>query len=128
RPRRAGPARSGSVRRTPRFGADRSFDRGCASKAPRRRCHLPRDRRHCSRPGGSRGGASFSRSEDREGPRRPRARPDRMEVLKPDARGLARAADLVKAGEVIAFPTDTVYGLAALASDHEALLKIFAIK
>ena len=29
---------------------------------------------------------------------------------------------------MVAFPTDTVYGLAALASDHDALLKIFAIK
>ena len=51
-----------------------------------------------------------------------------MEVLTPDAFGLARAAELLLAGEVIAFPTDTVYGLAALAAEKPALLKIFAMK
>jgi len=51
-----------------------------------------------------------------------------VEVLTPDAFGLARAAELLLAGEVIAFPTDTVYGLAALAAEKPALLKIFAMK
>jgi L-threonylcarbamoyladenylate synthase len=51
-----------------------------------------------------------------------------MEVLTPDRSGLARAAELVLNGEVVAFPTDTVYGLAALASDRAAVLKIFAVK
>ena len=51
-----------------------------------------------------------------------------MEVLKPDSEGLARAAELLRSGEVIAFPTDTVYGLGARAADRAALLKIFAIK
>ena len=37
-----------------------------------------------------------------------------MEVLKADRAGIARAAVLIRAGEVVAFPTDTVYGLAAL--------------
>lgn len=36
------------------------------------------------------------------------------EHLEPDASGIARAAALVKRGQVIAFPTDTVYGLMAL--------------
>jgi L-threonylcarbamoyladenylate synthase len=51
-----------------------------------------------------------------------------VEVLAPDQAGLARAADLIRAGEVVAFPTDTVYGLAARASDREAVLKVFAVK
>jgi len=51
-----------------------------------------------------------------------------VEVLTPDTFGPARAAALLLAGDVIAFPTDTVYGLAAIASDREALLKVFAVK
>jgi L-threonylcarbamoyladenylate synthase len=51
-----------------------------------------------------------------------------VEVLTPDERGLQRAAELILGGEVVAFPTDTVYGLAALASNRAALLKIFAMK
>jgi L-threonylcarbamoyladenylate synthase len=51
-----------------------------------------------------------------------------VEVLKPDAAGLARAAELLRAGDVIAFPTDTVYGLAVRAADPRALPKIFEVK
>lgn len=50
------------------------------------------------------------------------------EVLEPDDRGLARAVELLRAGEVIAFPTDTVYGLAALAALPKAVERIFEIK
>ena len=49
-------------------------------------------------------------------------------VLKPDREGLTRAAQLVRGGGVIAFPTDTVYGLGADASDELAQKRIFAIK
>ncbi|MGH7902723.1 MAG: L-threonylcarbamoyladenylate synthase [Candidatus Dormibacteraceae bacterium] len=51
-----------------------------------------------------------------------------MEVLSPDAAGLRRAVELLRAGEVIAFPTDTVYGLAALASDRGALERVYLLK
>jgi L-threonylcarbamoyladenylate synthase len=34
----------------------------------------------------------------------------------------------LEAGEAVVLPTDTVYGLAALAADHEATAKLFAIK
>lgn len=51
-----------------------------------------------------------------------------MEVLEPDDAGLSRAVELLRAGEVIAFPTDTVYGLAALARLPEAVDRIFEIK
>ena len=51
--------------------------------------------------------------------------PERVE---PDAAGLARAAKVLLSGEVIAFPTDTVYGLAALAGDLEAEGRIYQIK
>jgi L-threonylcarbamoyladenylate synthase len=39
-----------------------------------------------------------------------------------------RAADLLRAGEVVALPTETVYGLAANALDAKAVERIFQIK
>jgi len=39
-----------------------------------------------------------------------------------------RAAELLRAGEVVALPTETVYGLAANALDSAAVAKIFQIK
>ena len=48
--------------------------------------------------------------------------------MKPDRDGLTRAAQLLRSGGVVAFPTDTVYGLGADASDEVAQKRIFAIK
>ena len=42
--------------------------------------------------------------------------------------GIARAADLLRAGATVAFPTETVYGLGANALDAVAVAKIFAAK
>jgi L-threonylcarbamoyladenylate synthase len=39
-----------------------------------------------------------------------------------------RAAELLRAGEVVALPTETVYGLAANALDEKAVAKIYEIK
>jgi tRNA threonylcarbamoyl adenosine modification protein (Sua5/YciO/YrdC/YwlC family) len=50
------------------------------------------------------------------------------ERLAPDAAGLARAAALLRAGQVVAFPTDTVYGLAALWRDAGARARVYEIK
>ncbi|MDN3652367.1 L-threonylcarbamoyladenylate synthase [Thalassotalea ponticola] len=44
------------------------------------------------------------------------------------AKDIERAATLLKAGELVALPTETVYGLAADASNPEAVAKIFAAK
>lgn len=41
---------------------------------------------------------------------------------------VGRAAQLLRAGEVVALPTETVYGLAANALDEHAVAKIFAAK
>ena len=41
---------------------------------------------------------------------------------------IARAAQLLRAGELVAIPTETVYGLAANALDKNAVAKIFAAK
>jgi L-threonylcarbamoyladenylate synthase len=43
-------------------------------------------------------------------------------------KALRRAVDLLRAGEVVALPTETVYGLAANALDEKAVAKIFEIK
>jgi len=45
-----------------------------------------------------------------------------------DLAKLSEAAELLKAGEVIAFPTETVYGLGANALDEKAVEKIFLAK
>lgn len=46
----------------------------------------------------------------------------------PTSSEIARAAGLLKAGELVAFPTETVYGLGADASNAEAVRKVFAAK
>jgi len=43
-------------------------------------------------------------------------------------KAVLRAAELLRAGEVVALPTETVYGLAANALDEKAVAKIFQIK
>ena len=45
-----------------------------------------------------------------------------------DAAAIERAAELLAAGELVAFPTETVYGLGARADDPAAVLKIFRAK
>lgn len=45
-----------------------------------------------------------------------------------DAEGIDRAARCLAAGELLAFPTETVYGLGADADDPAAVRKIFALK
>ena len=49
-------------------------------------------------------------------------------VLKPDRKGLTRAAQLLRSGGVVAFPTDTVYGLGADPSDDIARRRVYHIK
>jgi L-threonylcarbamoyladenylate synthase len=44
------------------------------------------------------------------------------------AAAVVRAAELLSAGEVVALPTETVYGLAANALDEKAVAKIFQVK
>jgi L-threonylcarbamoyladenylate synthase len=45
-----------------------------------------------------------------------------------DAAAIAQAAALIAAGELVAFPTETVYGLGARADSDDAVAKIFALK
>lgn len=41
---------------------------------------------------------------------------------------IEKAAQLIKAGKIIAFPTDTIYGLGADATSDKAVKKVFRIK
>ena len=50
------------------------------------------------------------------------------EILTADDLGVAAAARLILAGEPVAVPTETVYGLAADATNAEAVAKIYAAK
>lgn len=49
-------------------------------------------------------------------------------VVPADEASIARAVEVLKAGEVVAFPTETVYGLGADASNPDAVKKIFKLK
>ena len=50
------------------------------------------------------------------------------ELLQSSPAELARAADALRAGELVAFPTETVYGLGADALNQAAVAKVFAAK
>ncbi len=50
------------------------------------------------------------------------------ERLAPDSDGISRAADLLRRGALVAFPTETVYGLGADARQGDAVARIFAAK
>lgn len=53
---------------------------------------------------------------------------DVTEVVLADAAGIARAAQILESGGLVAVPTETVYGLAARADDAEAVARIYAAK
>ena len=52
----------------------------------------------------------------------------RTRVLPADAKGIAQAAGLLRDGGLVAFPTETVYGLGADATNGQAVAAIFAAK
>lgn len=49
-------------------------------------------------------------------------------ILKPDPQGIKKAAQIILRCGIIAFPTETFYGLAADALNEAALKKIFQVK
>ena len=53
---------------------------------------------------------------------------DRPACLSPDEQGIARACGLLEQGELVALPTETVYGLGADARNNQACAKIFEAK
>jgi tRNA threonylcarbamoyl adenosine modification protein (Sua5/YciO/YrdC/YwlC family) len=48
--------------------------------------------------------------------------------LSADLVGIARAADLLRSGQLVAFPTDTVYGIGCRVGDSGALARIYTAK
>ncbi|GLT09336.1 threonylcarbamoyl-AMP synthase [Sulfitobacter porphyrae] len=53
---------------------------------------------------------------------------DQSEILQFDTYGIARAAALLSSGQLVAFPTETVYGLGADARDGDAVARVYAAK
>jgi len=51
-----------------------------------------------------------------------------MSLVPADAQAIARAARLLREGRIVAFPTETVYGLGVDARNAEALRRMYAIK
>lgn len=51
-----------------------------------------------------------------------------VNALHPEPRKIRRAVDALEAGEVIAYPTDTVYGLGCDISSKKAIDRLYAIK
>lgn len=51
-----------------------------------------------------------------------------MPIVKVNKKNIAKVAEIIKAGGVVAFPTETVYGLGANTFDAQAVKKIFALK
>ncbi len=49
-------------------------------------------------------------------------------VFAADAAGIARAAEILRGGGLVAFPTETVYGLGADATDAQAVAHLFEVK
>ncbi len=49
-------------------------------------------------------------------------------IVSADTVGIAEAAKLIREGSIVAFPTETVYGLGADATDDTAVARIFAAK
>jgi len=52
----------------------------------------------------------------------------KTQLLKIDEKSLEYADKLISSGELVAFPTETVYGLGALAYDDEAIKKVYDVK
>lgn len=50
------------------------------------------------------------------------------EVIIPNEKSLHQAAELLRAGKLVAFPTETVYGLGGNAEDDSAVAEIYAVK
>jgi L-threonylcarbamoyladenylate synthase len=51
-----------------------------------------------------------------------------LDARRPDVEAIARAAAIIRAGGLVAFPTETVYGLGANALDRHAVLRVFQAK
>lgn len=53
---------------------------------------------------------------------------ERLDALRAPEAAVSRAAELLRAGGIVAIPTETVYGLAAAADNDTAIQRVFAAK
>jgi len=53
---------------------------------------------------------------------------DKSRIIAADQAGIAQAVAILRAGGIVAVPTETVYGLAARAGDADAVARIYAAK
>src|SRR5208283_4314624 len=51
-----------------------------------------------------------------------------VDSSRPEAAVIAEAVRVLRAGGLVAFPTETVYGLGASALDEQAVLRVFVAK
>src|SRR5688572_5863200 len=51
-----------------------------------------------------------------------------VDPVRPEAAAIQRAADCLRDGGLVAFPTETVYGLGVHALDRDAVRRLFAAK
>jgi len=51
-----------------------------------------------------------------------------MKIIKNSSEGIKEAAEILSADGIVAFPTETVYGLGANAFSEEAVTKVYKIK
>lgn len=51
-----------------------------------------------------------------------------VEVLEPTKEGILKAVELLKAGGIVAFPTETVYGMGCDATNEKALKRLYEVK
>jgi L-threonylcarbamoyladenylate synthase len=54
--------------------------------------------------------------------------PSPERIATEDPRALTRAIQVLRAGMLVAYPTDTVYGLGALVQDGEAIKRLYQVK
>lgn len=52
----------------------------------------------------------------------------KLDKINPEAEGIRQAGEILKSGGLVAFPTETVYGLGANALNEEAAMKTYAAK
>lgn len=52
----------------------------------------------------------------------------RVDIQSPECEAVGEAANAIRRGELVVFPTETVYGLAAAALDEDAVARVFEAK
>jgi L-threonylcarbamoyladenylate synthase len=73
-------------------------------------------------------GAIIAARSDRHNPKRSVTKPALTDILAPTSSGIDRAAALLATGALVAFPTETVYGLGGDARNDRAVARIFEAK